>query len=130
MSNIRIRVAACIFNQKGELLLFKHRRGHHEYWVLPGGGLEFGETIEQGLKRELKEELNVEISVGNFIEMHEAIIPDQNRHILNLFYKAEIISGIPKLAQEERLADFAYFSLNALASLVILPPVDYTRFFG
>ena len=56
----RLRVAAFILNSKNELLLVKHEKNGRSYWLLPGGGVEFGESLKQALKRELKEELSIE----------------------------------------------------------------------
>jgi len=55
--------AAIIENKKGEILLVQ-RKNHPKkgFWDLPGGFVEFKETIEQSLKREIKEELNINLS--------------------------------------------------------------------
>jgi mutator protein MutT len=56
---------AIIINEKGEILLGK-RNGvvfYNGFWGLPGGIVEYGETIDKAIKRELKEELNVEIKI-------------------------------------------------------------------
>src|SRR3989344_2281743 len=52
-------VGAFIFNSKGELLLIQMPKWQGKY-VCPGGHIEWGETIEQALKREVKEELGIE----------------------------------------------------------------------
>jgi molecular chaperone GrpE (heat shock protein) len=49
-----------IFNDKGELFLAKQPRWHNQY-TCPGGGVELGETVEQAVIREVKEETNMEI---------------------------------------------------------------------
>lgn len=59
--NIRIRIAAIILNNKNEILLVNHKKNNKSYWLFPGGGIEYGETFEQALKRELKEELNLKM---------------------------------------------------------------------
>ena len=57
----RVSVMALIYNED-KLLLIKEKDGR---WSLPGGGLEVGETFENGIKREIKEELGVEVLMLN-----------------------------------------------------------------
>jgi molecular chaperone GrpE (heat shock protein) len=56
-----VGVSAYIFNNKGELLLTRSPKWNNS-WVVPGGKVEFGESMEKTLKREMKEELNLDIS--------------------------------------------------------------------
>ncbi len=46
------------------------------YWSLPGGALETGETLEEGVRREILEETGFEIAVGGVVETFERITPD------------------------------------------------------
>lgn len=66
-----------------------------EYFSIPGGGVEAGETLEDTVKRELKEELGVDINLLEFLGSLET-----DTCIFNYFH-AEIIKGIPKLGGEE-----------------------------
>lgn len=62
-----IKVVAAIIKNEDKILATK--RGYGEFinmWEFPGGKIESGETKEQALVREIKEELNIEISVDNF----------------------------------------------------------------
>ena len=58
-SRSNIRVQAIIVRAR-RILMAKHRADETEWWCLPGGGLEGGETLEEGVLREVKEECNVE----------------------------------------------------------------------
>ena len=55
----RIRVSA-ILRWKGRVLLCRHEKsGRGEYWLLPGGGVNSGESLVEGLRRELTEEVGI-----------------------------------------------------------------------
>lgn len=62
-----------------------------EFWSPPGGGLQFGETIEECLKREFLEETNTEILVGKFLKVNEFLEPPL--HAIELFYEVNIVAG-------------------------------------
>ena len=49
------------------ILLIKRIKKERTYYVIPGGGLEKNETLEEGVIREVKEELGITVSVGNLI---------------------------------------------------------------
>jgi len=66
-----------------------------EFWSPPGGGLQFGETIEDCLKREFLEETHTIISVGKFLEINEFVKPPL--HAIELFYEVKILSGEIKI---------------------------------
>ncbi len=66
-----------------------------EYYVIPGGGLEEGETLEENVIRELKEEFNVDIEIIKFLGTEE-----YDDTIANYFL-CKIVKGTPKLSGEE-----------------------------
>jgi len=66
-------VAAAIIVSEGKVLLARRKRGdsHQGYWEFPGGVVEAGETIEECLVRELREELGVAATAGEVIARNE-----------------------------------------------------------
>ncbi len=64
LNNREVRCTGFILNEKNQLLLLEHEnRNKQKYWWFPGGGLENNEEHEDGLKREIKEELNLEVCI-------------------------------------------------------------------
>ena len=88
-----LKVTAAVIEKDGKILIAKRRRGdlHGGRWEFPGGKIDFGETPEQCLKRELKEELGIEAEIGDFIcasAFKYMFVP-----LELLVYKARHISG-------------------------------------
>ena len=87
-----INVVAAIIKQDDKI--FATQRGYGEFkggWEFPGGKIEVGETPEEALVREIKEELNVKISVGKLIDIVEYDYP--TFHLSMQCFMAEIKSG-------------------------------------
>jgi 8-oxo-dGTP diphosphatase len=118
-NHVRVRVCGvCI--QEGKILLINHVgiRENSDFWCPPGGGLQFGETIEECLKREFLEETNTEISVGKFLTINEFVNPPL--HAVELFYEIKIISGEPQKGfdpemEEQIITDLRWFSLEEIS---------------
>ena len=121
-NKIRIRVAVLIL-QDNKVLLVQHCKNNRKYWLLPGGGLEFGETIESCALRELMEETNLEIELGDFLFMNESIPNDAHRHVINLYFEGQVTGGIMKLGDDEVLSDVQFISISELPGLPFYPNV-------
>lgn len=93
----KIRVVAAIIKkitEMGETSIFTTQRGYGDFkggWEFPGGKIEEGETPQEALVREIKEELETEISVGNLIDTIEYDYP--TFHLSMDCFWAEIVSG-------------------------------------
>lgn len=103
MKTIRV-VAAVIktWNEEGTPLIFATQRGYGEYkdgWEFPGGKIEPGESPQEALRREIKEELETEISVGELIDTIEYDYP--NFHLSMDCFWCEITKGNLVLKEHE-----------------------------
>jgi 8-oxo-dGTP diphosphatase len=119
---IGVGVGAAIFNEKGEILLAlrgakaKNERGK---WEIPGGGVEFNETFEQAIKREIKEELGVEIAVGELLALCSHIILDEKQHWVSPTYMCRITKGKPKIKEAEKCAGLRWVSVKDAEKLAL-----------
>lgn len=69
-------VAAIIFDEQGRILATQRGYGDwKDWWEFPGGKVEVGETLQQALKREIQEELDTEIEVGELLKTIEYDYP-------------------------------------------------------
>ena len=112
-----IRVAAAVIYKDGRV--FATVRGYGEYkgwWEFPGGKIEEGETPQEALVREIKEELTAEISVGELIKSIEYDYPDF--HLSMDCFRAEVVRG--ELVLREA-ADARWLTKEELDSVKWLP---------
>lgn len=100
-----IRVVAAIIkavNEKGESIIFATQRGYGDFkggWEFPGGKIEMEETPQEALIREIKEELETEIRVGELIDTIEYDYP--TFHLSMDCFWSEIIAGDLVLKEHE-----------------------------
>ena len=100
-----IRVVAAVIkatNEKGDPMIFATQRGYGDFkggWEFPGGKIEAGETPQEALVREIREELETEIAVGELIDTIEYDYP--TFHLSMDCFWAEIVSGDLVLKEHE-----------------------------
>ena len=100
-----IRVVAAVIrakNQDGNLIIFATQRGYGDLkggWEFPGGKIEAGETPQEALQREIQEELDTKITVGELIDTIEYQYP--TFHLSMDCYWCEIITGDLVLKEHE-----------------------------
>jgi ADP-ribose pyrophosphatase YjhB (NUDIX family) len=128
----RVRVGVLVRRQNRVLLCRQEKPGR-EYWLLPGGGVEGGETLTQALRRELAEELGIteQFPLEGPIAVAESIAPGWrpgDRHILHVVFGADLSH---RSLEDVETRDAAVrgarlFEIDELDELVLHPPI--TRF--
>jgi ADP-ribose pyrophosphatase YjhB (NUDIX family) len=118
----RIRVNV-ICPQGDEVLLVRHQKGEKTYWLLPGGGVDFGESLTACAEREMREETGLTVEVDRPIWLSEAIDPAGSRHILNVYVLARITGGELQQGLDAAVVEVAFKPVKDLESLTIYPPV-------
>jgi 8-oxo-dGTP diphosphatase len=105
----------CIESDK--VLLVKGSRGLNEgRWSLPGGFLRFGETPEEGVLREIREEVGAEARILRFAGVHGKLGQKTGLHWIMLFYRT-VLLGAPHPDPDE-IAEARYVPLERAASLL------------
>jgi len=95
MSNyIRVRVCLLIIdNEKILLIPHYHTDVGSVQWVVPGGMLEFGESMETAAVREIFEETGLHTMVTEFFDISEIILPEKHYHSITIAFCGKIIKG-------------------------------------
>ena len=116
-----IEVSAALIFRDGKLLITRRHAKSHlgGLWEFPGGKREVGESFEQCLVREIREELRVEISVGELFEEVTHAYPEKSVHLK--FFTCKLLSGAPqplgcaafKWVNKTKLADFNFPAADA-----------------
>ena len=107
-----VSVAGLVCNDKDEVLLLKSpRRG----WEYPGGMVEPGETLQDALKREIKEETGVDVEITGFIGVCKNIQKD----VVNIDFSCKYTGGEPSTSDES--LDVKWVSKDEALALVTFP---------
>ena len=121
-----VKVVAAIIkavNENGETIIFATQRGYGDFkggWEFPGGKIESGETPQEALKREIIEELDTEVSVGELMDTVEYDYPQF--HLSMDCFWCQIVRGNLVLEEHEAARWLTKDELNNVEWL----PADIT----
>jgi len=102
---------AAILDEAGRLLLIQRlRQPEAGAWGLPGGKVDFGEPAEETARREIREELGIEIELTGLACIAETIDAGDGRHWVAPVYAARIISGTPEIQEPEKHGGWGWFA--------------------
>jgi len=126
---IGVSAGAMIVNEKGKLFLAKrsqHAKNERGCWENPGGGVEFGETLEDAVQREMMEEYGVHIEIIEQFPAENHLIPEEKQHWVATTFLARIIPGEqPQIMEPDKCDAIGWFSLDNLPTpLSIITQLD------
>lgn len=110
--NKRVSSRGIIIENDYVYLMFRRRIKENgkikEYYVIPGGGINENETLEENVKREVKEEFSVDVKINGYIGK------DESEEAIANFFSCSIISGTSKLGGEEldRCTESNYYEVR------------------
>jgi 8-oxo-dGTP diphosphatase len=103
----QVFAAAVVFDHNGGILLVKLTYQREHPWGLPGGSLEYGETPEEGVRREVWEETGWEIEIEKLLFV-KTWVPDR----VGLYYLCRIVDG--EFRPSDEVSAFGYFRAGSL----------------
>jgi ADP-ribose pyrophosphatase YjhB (NUDIX family) len=126
----RIRVSA-ILRWRGRVLLCRHEKPGKEYWLLPGGGVNSGESLVDALHRELAEEIGIEedVPVEGPVAIVDSISPVRSfaaKHVVHIIFAGDL-SGRSLEAvtsHDAAVRGHRLFEVHDLDGVVLHPPIQ------
>jgi 8-oxo-dGTP diphosphatase len=133
VSEPRIRVSA-ILRWGGRILLCRHERGGRDHWLLPGGGVNGGESLTAALQRELAEEIGVparehDVQVEGPVAIVESIAPEHTfprRHVVHIIFAGDLEGRSLEAVTSEDAAVRGHrlFAVDELDDIALHPPIQ------
>lgn len=132
MTEPRIRASAILLKKHQIALIHRHNHGR-EYWVLPGGGIDLGETAEQAVAREVNEETGLTVTSSRLVfYVNRFDEPEINQPCFVCEFIGENLSFTgPEIGQDpENLFEAKWVDIKLLPTLLIYPQMVKAKLLG
>ena len=125
----RTSVGVGVIIERNETVLLQHRTGAHGEgtWSCPGGHIDFGETLEECARRETWEEVGLEVGAVTFHAITNDLFPDEKKHDITVWVRAEYIGGEPVVRSAREVTDVGWFPWNQLPEPLFTPLKNLTE---
>ncbi len=106
-------VLGVLQNDRKEILLVKQKTGPlRGWWLLPGGHVKFGESVEEAIVREVKEETDFTIKICRLLGVFDVIDEKGEYHFIHTVFQCELVEGKAKARLDT--SDIGWFNVNTL----------------
>lgn len=115
-------MAVLIF-RNDKVLMLKRKGAHGDgTWSVPGGALEFGEDFETGARREVKEEVGIEIGEPEVLAVTSDVFKEEKQHWITMWFTAVFYGDTePSICEPEKMSELGWFNPEELPHPLFLP---------
>ncbi len=110
---IGVGVGAVLVDEQGKLFLARRgplAKNERGLWEFPGGAVEYGETLAEALRREMREEYGIEVAVGELLDVVDHILPEEGQHWVSPTYLCAVLSGEPQILEPSKCGEIGWFA--------------------
>lgn len=124
---------SAIVRWRGRILLLRHEKGARDIWLLPGGGVQLGESLVHALRRELREETGLfgagsDVPIEGPVAIVDSISPGLDayrKHVVHVIFAADVSGSLEDVASEDTaVRGHRAFRVNELDSIALHPPIQ------
>ncbi len=125
------RLRVCLLAWSDErLLVVRHSKDGRSYYLLPGGGVQWGETLEEALRREIAEEIGFALGGVDLVAACESVAPDSSRHVVHLLMRADSLETDPAACStaagsDPRVAGWEWMERGRFEECVFHPGIKH-----
>ncbi len=124
--NFKVRLGVVLLKDEKLLLV---RQNNRPFWVFPGGTLEIEEGLAECAVREMKEEIDLDVSIEKTLYLADFLLahPEGVKHTIDVFMLARYQAGEPTMTLDENLNEMGFFTLDEVRQMPVEPGVAKTQ---
>jgi mutator protein MutT len=114
---VGVGLGAMTFRRDGQVFLSRRAVGatnERGCWEFPGGRLEFGEKLNDGIRREFREEYGIDIQLVTLLGVFDHILEQEGQHWVSITFIACHSGGVPRILEPQKCSAIGWFNLMQL----------------